>query len=83
MIAILRRLARADTRAPAAARELANCASCVHFDNRPGAVEAALPGLRSFGSAESAVRTADGVCEVSGRYLSATRSCGQHAPRGG
>ena len=82
MIAILQRLARADALAPAGARDLANCASCVHFDNRPAAVEAALPGLRSFGSAESAVRTADGVCRLNGRYLAATRSCDQHTPRG-
>lgn len=75
MIAILSRLARAGADAPA------RCASCTHFDNRAAAVEAALPGLRSFGSAESAVRTADGVCGVSGRYLSASRSCEQHAPR--
>ncbi len=77
MIAILQRLARADALAPAGAR----CATCVHFDNRPAAIEAALPGLRSFGSAESAVRTADGVCEVSGRYLSAARWCAEHATR--
>ncbi len=82
MIAILSRLARAGALAPATAPDLANCASCAHFDNRPAAVEAALPGLRSFGSAESAVRTADGLCEISGRYLSAARSCDQHTPRG-
>lgn len=74
MIAILTRLARGGADAPA------RCASCAHFDNRAATVEAALPGLRSFGSAESAVRTADGVCGVSGRYLSAARSCDAHAP---
>jgi hypothetical protein len=62
---------------PAAAR----CASCSHFDNSAAAVEAALPGLRSFGSAQSAVRTADGVCARTGRYLDAARSCGQHVER--
>ena len=63
--------------APAAAR----CASCAHFDNRAATVEAALPGLRSFGSAQSAVRTGDGVCGRTGRYLSASRSCEQHTER--
>ena len=63
--------------APVAAR----CASCAHFDNRAATVEAALPGLRSFGSAESAVRASDGVYGRTGRYLSATRSCGQHVER--
>ena len=57
------------------------CASCVHFDNRRSAVERALPGLRSFGSADSAVRSSDGVCERTSRYLSADRWCEQHRAR--
>ena len=54
------------------------CATCAHFDNRREAVEAALPGLRSFGSADSAVRSTDGVCGRTARYLSADRWCEQH-----
>ena len=57
------------------------CASCRHFDNRPAAVAAALPGLASFGSADSAVRSTDGVCARTARYLSSERSCDHHAAR--
>ena len=57
----------------------ARCATCAHFDNAAPAVEAALPGLRSFGSADSAVRSTDGVCTRTERYLSADRWCEQHA----
>ena len=55
------------------------CATCRHFDARPAAVEAALPGLRSFGSVDSAVRSSDGVCARMARYLSADRWCEEHA----
>ncbi len=75
MIALRALLARAGAGAPA------RCATCAHFDNRAAAVEGALPGLRSFGSAESAVRTGDGVCAHTGRYLAASRSCAAHAAR--
>lgn len=64
--------------APAPAN--ARCATCRHFDNAPATVETTLPGIRSFGSAESAVRSADGVCALTGRYLSAARTCDRHAP---
>lgn len=74
MIALRSLLAR--TPANASAR----CATCAHFDNRAQAVEAALPGLRSFGSAQSAVRTTDGICTLNGRYLSAGRTCREHTP---
>jgi len=57
------------------------CATCAHFDNRRAAVEAALPGLHSFGSAESAVRSADGVCSRTARYLAADRWCEEHRAR--
>ncbi len=57
------------------------CATCSHFDNRPAAVAAALPGLASFGSADSAVRSTDGVCARTARYLSSDRSCEHHAAR--
>ncbi len=59
------------------------CASCAHFDNAPSAVEAALPGLQSFGSADSAVRAADGVCVRTSRYLASDRWCEQHSGRPG
>ena len=55
------------------------CATCAHFDNRPSTVEDALPGLHSFGSADSAVRSTDGVCALTARYLSSQRWCEQHA----
>ena len=57
------------------------CATCTHFDNRPAAVVAALPGLQSFGSADSAVRSSDGVCSRTSRYLAADRWCQEHAAR--
>jgi hypothetical protein len=63
-----------------ASREGRRCATCAHFDNRVAAVEAALPGLASFGSAASAVRGDDGVCALHRVYLAAERWCGQHVP---
>jgi hypothetical protein len=54
------------------------CRSCSHFDNRAATVEAALPGLMSFGSAASAVRSSDGLCRLHARYLSADRWCVRH-----
>ena len=77
MIAIASLFAR---RAAPASR--ASCATCSHFDNRPSSVEDALPGLHSFGSADSAVRSTDGVCARTSRYLSSQRWCEQHAARG-
>jgi len=57
------------------------CANCRHFDNRPSQVEAVLPGLNSFGSAISAVRSADGDCSRTGRYLSSERYCDDFSVR--
>ncbi len=57
------------------------CATCTHFDARPAAIEAALPGLQSFGSVASAVRSTDGLCGRTSRYLSADRWCEEHAAR--
>jgi hypothetical protein len=54
------------------------CATCIHFDNRAAAVEAALPGLATFGSATSAARSSDGICRLHARYLAADRWCAQH-----
>jgi hypothetical protein len=58
------------------------CVTCAHFDARPAAIEAALPGLQSFGSVDSAVRSTDGVCVRMARYLSADRWCEEHAAAG-
>jgi hypothetical protein len=57
------------------------CATCAHFDNRPATVESALPGLNSFGSADSAVRATDGICGRTSRYLSSDRWCDHHVAR--
>jgi hypothetical protein len=39
------------------------------------AVEAALPGLSSLGSAHSAVRSSDGICRYHLRYVAASSVC--------
>jgi hypothetical protein len=51
------------------------CARCTHFDNDPGALEAAFPGMRAMGSGFSSVRDSDGICRRHGIYLAATDSC--------
>jgi hypothetical protein len=56
------------------------CATCVHFDDRPAAIEAAMAGLRSLGSAFAAVRADDGLCRHLDRYLAADRWCEDHEP---
>ncbi len=56
------------------------CAHCRHFNGRPPDIEAALPGLSSFGSAYAAVRSNDGLCAVHGRYLAASGSCCAYEP---
>jgi hypothetical protein len=58
------------------------CRSCRHFDDAPPAIEAALPGLTSLGSAYAAVRCDDGLCAVHGRLVGAARGCAAHASRG-
>jgi len=52
------------------------CRECVHFDNGAAAVEAALPGLKSLGSAHAAVRAEDGICALHARYVAASSTCG-------
>ena len=55
------------------------CATCRHFGDGPSELEAALPGLRSLGSAFGSPRGADGVCRLHELYLAATSRCPQHA----
>lgn len=59
----------------------ASCRACMNFENSPGAVEAALPGLTSFSSAYAAVRSDDGVCAALDRYVAASSLCGEFRPR--
>ena len=59
------------------------CATCTHFDARPAALEAALPGLRSLASAYGAVRASDGLCRLHDRVLAAERWCDEHVVRPG
>ncbi len=57
----------------------AGCGDCRHFGNSAAAVEQALPGLVSLGSAYAAVRADDGICRVHQRYVSASSICASHA----
>jgi hypothetical protein len=55
------------------------CRDCRHFLNRPMALEAALPGLRTLSSAHAAVRSEDGLCGVHDRYVAADYGCGAYS----
>ncbi len=57
------------------------CGSCRHFNDMARAIEAALPGLVSLGSAFAAVRSADGLCLYHGRYLTSSSTCAAHSAR--
>jgi len=61
---------------------ITGCRQCVHFENSPAALEAALPGLTSFGSAHAAVRADDGICAFHARYVAASSSCSASTRRG-
>jgi hypothetical protein len=52
-----------------------SCRECRHFENAAAALEAALPGLTSLGSAHAAVRAHDGLCSFHGRYVAASSLC--------
>jgi hypothetical protein len=52
-----------------------SCRECRHFQNDAAALEAALPGLKSLGSAHAAVRAHDGMCSFHGRYVAASSLC--------
>jgi len=51
------------------------CGSCVHFRNDAAYLEAATPGLTSFGSADASVRADDGLCSRYDRDASARAGC--------
>jgi hypothetical protein len=51
------------------------CDSCRHFNGRPMAIEAALPGLSSLSSAYAAVRSDDGICGMHDRYVASSSTC--------
>ena len=53
----------------------AACRACIAFVGDAAALEAALPGLRSMGSADAAVRSDDGLCRLHGRFVSARARC--------
>jgi hypothetical protein len=57
------------------------CQNCQHFADSAAAIETAMPGLSSLGSAYAAVRSEDGICHVHGRYLAASSVCSSHATR--
>jgi hypothetical protein len=56
------------------------CRYCRYFDNRPAALEAAFPGLRSMGSGYGSTRGDDGLCARYDRYLGAESSCRSFEP---
>jgi hypothetical protein len=58
------------------------CVTCHYFDDSVAAIEAALPGLSSLGSAYAAVRSADGLCQHHDRYVASSSHCAAHLRRG-
>jgi hypothetical protein len=65
--------------AAAAGPRRGRCGSCVHFRNDAAYLEAATPGLASFGSADASVRADDGLCTRHDRYASARARCADFA----
>jgi hypothetical protein len=57
----------------------AHCGNCRHFEGRPAALEAALPGLRSMSSAYASVRAQDGLCAWHDRQVGAAAVCAHHS----
>ncbi len=45
------------------------CQHCVHFDDDPAAIEAAIPGLIMLGSAYASARGHAGLCQARGLFL--------------
>ena len=76
MIGRLARLLR-----PATPRDDRRCGTCAAFANDAHAIEAAMPGLRSMGSAAASVRSDDGLCATHDRYTRASALCGSFHPR--
>ena len=52
-----------------------SCRGCLHFNGAAAALEAALPGLTSLGSAHADVRSDDGLCALHARYVTASSIC--------
>ncbi len=77
-MSLLARLARLLRPAPRPAP--ACCGGCKAFDNDPQNIEAAMPGLRSLGSATASVRAADGLCLRHDRYIRASSCCADFTP---
>ena len=63
-------------------RDRAACRACIAFRGDATAIEAALPGLRSMGSAYAAVRSDDGLCSLHERFVSARATCAAFQPAG-
>jgi hypothetical protein len=57
------------------------CGACACFEDAPGAIERAIPGIASLSSAHAAGLADDGLCTHHGRHLRATASCAAFRPR--
>ena len=62
------------------AADRAACRACAAFRGDAADIEAALPGLRSMGSAYAAVRSDDGLCRLHERFVSARATCAAFQP---
>ena len=56
------------------------CQHCVYFQNDPGVIEKAYPGLKVMSSGFASVRDQDGLCNYHHLYLSARDSCPDFTP---
>ena len=59
------------------------CQHCAHFIDDPAAIEAAIPGLTSFGSAYSSARGHAGICQELDRFMDpvVAKECPSFEPR--
>jgi hypothetical protein len=55
-----------------------SCATCAYFCNDPAYLERAIPGLSSMSSGYASVRSDDGVCAKTDRYLSSRSVCAEY-----
>jgi hypothetical protein len=62
---------------------ITTCQHCANFNDDPAFIEAAIPGLTSFGSAYSSARGYAGICSVFDRFMDPVRAeyCPSFAPR--
>lgn len=72
---------RAVGRSPSGETEQRRCQNCRHFQNDPRLLEAAIPGLVSFGSGNASVRADDGLCLHHARYVAANAGCPMYGRR--